>query len=468
MPHFNLKKYLLPHHAQLRVCFSGDAGRRMRNDFVLSFFNGHGVEINTMFPEYNPGIDEDWPILAHALDLLRTNRAAFSSAEWEPFVASSDPAVWVNRWPVGGKTLYTLCGTSPAGHHGPLLRVPHEDGVHHVDLWRYRPLRSQAAGAEDLISYDVDGYTPALDASGSVDDSAGCIGSFRERLRLRLDFETINIEVRAPAEAETVEMWRGTVRPDAAPLMLPARAHSEVDLYKQFGRQTNEAIVVRLLDRDGELQDVAVVPEDSVRFFRIDKPARTLAVRAGEPPREMVRIAGGRFRYILPVGPPPEKFPFASPPFQPTYAYLPHETPIDREVDLKPFWIDRYPVTNADFAKFLAASRYHPADAANFLHHFAGGKVPAGAGKETRCVRQLRRREGIRGVGRQAASHRGGVAVRRRWVGRPLMAVGSAVGSGTHEPGRPRARRRRCPSRGREPLRRHGSGRKCLADGPRA
>ena len=96
----------------------------------------------------------------------------------------------------------------------------------------------------------------------------------------------------------------------------------------------------------------------------------------------MVRIAGGRFRYVLTVAPPPKQFPFAFPPFQPTYAYLPDGRPIDREVDLKPYWIDRYPVTNSDFARFVAASSYRPADATNFLKHFVNGKVPAGAEKK--------------------------------------------------------------------------------------
>jgi gamma-glutamyl hercynylcysteine S-oxide synthase len=380
MPHFNLKKYLLPHQAQLRVCASGDAGRRMRNDFVLSFFNGHGVEINTMFPEYNPRIDEDWPILAHALDLLRHNRTAFSSTEWEPLIASADSAVRINRWPVRAKTLYTLCGTNPAGHHGLLLRVPHRNDVHHVDLWRYRLLHSQRVGTEDLISYDVDGYTPGLDASGSADFSPGCVGSFRERLHASLDFETLNIDVRDPADGETVEIWPGTVGPGGSPVKRPASTHAEVDLYKELGHETNEAIVVRLLDRDGEMEDVAVVPEDPIRFFRIDRPMRTAGVQSGERPAGMVRVRGGRFRYVLTDAQPPGEFPFAFPPFQPTYAYLPHQgRPVDRKVDLRPYWIDRYPVTNAEFARFVAASGYRPADATNFLKHFMDGKVPTGA-----------------------------------------------------------------------------------------
>ena len=37
------------------------------------------------------------------------------------------------------------------------------------------------------------------------------------------------------------------------------------------------------------------------------------------------------------------------------------------------FFIDRYPVTNAQFKQFLDATHYHPADDHNFLRHWAGG-----------------------------------------------------------------------------------------------
>ena len=156
MPEFNLKKYMLPHHAQLRVCEPGNTGKRMRNDFVLSFFNGHGVEINTMFPGNNPATEVDWPILSRALDLLRTNRAAFRSPDWQPLIPSMDPAVWINSWPTSDAALYTLCGTSVAGHHGPLLRIRHTADVHYVDLWRYRRLTPVMRGEDDVLSYDVD------------------------------------------------------------------------------------------------------------------------------------------------------------------------------------------------------------------------------------------------------------------------------------------------------------------------
>jgi iron(II)-dependent oxidoreductase len=47
-------------------------------------------------------------------------------------------------------------------------------------------------------------------------------------------------------------------------------------------------------------------------------------------------------------------------------------------LQIAPFFIDRYPVTNAEFRKFLDASHYHPKDDMNFLHDWKNGTYPAG------------------------------------------------------------------------------------------
>jgi gamma-glutamyl hercynylcysteine S-oxide synthase len=52
-----------------------------------------------------------------------------------------------------------------------------------------------------------------------------------------------------------------------------------------------------------------------------------------------------------------------------------HEHPMQ----IKPFYIDKYPVTNAEFKKFLDASHYHPKDDQNFLKGWANGAYPDGA-----------------------------------------------------------------------------------------
>jgi formylglycine-generating enzyme required for sulfatase activity len=49
-----------------------------------------------------------------------------------------------------------------------------------------------------------------------------------------------------------------------------------------------------------------------------------------------------------------------------------------RLVSLRPYALGRCPVTNAEYAAFLRATGYQPADAPNFLRHWTGGRPPAG------------------------------------------------------------------------------------------
>ncbi|HET8635930.1 MAG TPA: SUMF1/EgtB/PvdO family nonheme iron enzyme [Acidobacteriaceae bacterium] len=50
----------------------------------------------------------------------------------------------------------------------------------------------------------------------------------------------------------------------------------------------------------------------------------------------------------------------------------------DHVLNIKPFYIDRYPVTNAQFKAFLDATHYHPRDGHNFLRDWKNGSYPTG------------------------------------------------------------------------------------------
>jgi gamma-glutamyl hercynylcysteine S-oxide synthase len=52
----------------------------------------------------------------------------------------------------------------------------------------------------------------------------------------------------------------------------------------------------------------------------------------------------------------------------------------DHELQIKPFYIDKYPVTNAEFKKFLVATHYQPDDRQNFLKDWTNGTYPPGWG----------------------------------------------------------------------------------------
>jgi gamma-glutamyl hercynylcysteine S-oxide synthase len=50
----------------------------------------------------------------------------------------------------------------------------------------------------------------------------------------------------------------------------------------------------------------------------------------------------------------------------------------DHPMHVKGFWIDKYPVTNEQFKKFMDATHYHPADDLNFLRDWKDGMYPNG------------------------------------------------------------------------------------------
>jgi formylglycine-generating enzyme required for sulfatase activity len=54
----------------------------------------------------------------------------------------------------------------------------------------------------------------------------------------------------------------------------------------------------------------------------------------------------------------------------------------DYQMDVAAFYIDKYPVTNEEFKKFLDATKYHPQDNHNFLHDWKDGKYPEGWAKK--------------------------------------------------------------------------------------
>jgi formylglycine-generating enzyme required for sulfatase activity len=54
----------------------------------------------------------------------------------------------------------------------------------------------------------------------------------------------------------------------------------------------------------------------------------------------------------------------------------------EHKLHIASFWIDKYPVTNADYKRFMNATHYHPADDHNFLKDWSNGTFPQGWGNK--------------------------------------------------------------------------------------
>ncbi len=97
---------------------------------------------------------------------------------------------------------------------------------------------------------------------------------------------------------------------------------------------------------------------------------------AHSAPKGMVRIPGGDYVFKV-EGIEIEGFDDIGVDVQYPWENMPRRFH-EHRMQVKPFYMDRYPVTNAEFKKFLDASRYRPADDLNFLRDWKNGIYPNG------------------------------------------------------------------------------------------
>lgn len=132
-----------------------------------------------------------------------------------------------------------------------------------------------------------------------------------------------------------------------------------------FLKEMNQLDSVRL---DSFSSQWHVLPQTLVPI----KPAKS----AASTPPGMVAIRGGYFNFKV-SGIEIEGGDWAGVDVQYPWENAPRRHHAHR-MWIAPFDIDRYPVTNAEFKKFLDATHYHPRDDHNFLRDWKNGTYPEG------------------------------------------------------------------------------------------
>lgn len=118
--------------------------------------------------------------------------------------------------------------------------------------------------------------------------------------------------------------------------------------------------------------DWAVLPQQIVEI----EPTKP----AADTPEGMVRVPGGTFDFVV-RGTEIEGD--ADPGVDVQYPW--EDSPRryhEHRMEIKPFFIDKYPVTNAEFKKFLDESHYVPSPKLNFLRDWKNGTYPEGWGNK--------------------------------------------------------------------------------------
>lgn len=349
-PMLNLNKFIRPDFAIFRV--AEVFKEKIKREYALAFFNGYGTEINQFAPGHPEWEEEQYRFLGRTTRILRENHSNFISSNWKPLISTLRDSIWVNEWLGREKTIYTVFSLKPEGFRGMLFEVPENPDKHYIDLWLHEPILVAKQGQKSYTQVQLEGFN-AIELGTNNEGSVSCIAELP-----RLISATIvnnRLVVHCP-QGDKLRIWPGN----------PAygKTHKEVSLDGQnafdffipdlLGRYEGK-VVVQAFNQDELLDEVILyIKPGTPRLISGSLPTtKSASITPG-----MVRIPAGTFTFNTTNGD----------------AFIPYPQEQEgQQLNMKSFWMDKYPVTNEAFHAFIQATNYKPRDTANFLKHWRNG-----------------------------------------------------------------------------------------------
>ena len=352
-PMLNLNKLIKPEFTIYRVAELYK--EKIKREFATSFFNGYGTEINIMAPGQPDWADEQYKYLGRTSRILRENTFNFVNRGYTPLIPVTADSIWVNQWEYADKTVYTIFAIIPSGYSGGLFAVNPSPGYHFADIWHHRLLVPVSKNGKWIIEAQTD----AFNATGLGTNNEGevdCIARLPLLINARITGDELWIQTQN--RGNEIRIWAGAPSYEKQPLLLKP-GQQRISLSKYFNRYEGD-FVIQLM-KDGILLDetIVTIAPGTARRISIVKSTRPASIA----PIGMVLIPAGKFKFATTHGD----------------EFIPYPKQEEDSLFAMPsFFIDKYPVTNGQFKKFLTTAGYHPTDKANFLKHWPHGKIPPG------------------------------------------------------------------------------------------
>lgn len=350
-PMLNLNKFIKPEFAIFRVAELFK--EPIQREFALSFFNGYGTEINVFAPGNVSWQQEQYKYLGRTARILRENTTSFTSGKLTPLIAANTDSIWVNEWKTEDKTIYTIYSIRPQGYKAPLFEVQPKQGYHFVDLWHHKLLSPVKRDVSWMITAETNAFNATYlgtNNEGEVD----CVAQLPEVITASVYGD----ELKLKADKVTgIKVWAGQPAYDKTALVLPPGEH-HIKLSKQFGEYEGD-VVIQCFDKD-------ILTDETVVTIIPGTPRRISAIASTKKQNNnsgMVKIPAGHFIFKESHG--DEFIPYP-------------KQDVDSAFNMSSFYIDKYPVTNAQYKNFLLATKYKPTDTTNFLKHWNNGTIPKG------------------------------------------------------------------------------------------
>ena len=353
-PELNLNKLIRPDFAIFRVADVGEDV--LHREISVAFFNGYGTELNL----YRPGGrgDEyrtDLQYLARTTYLLRQNSDAFLDNNWTPLIKSEADKVYVNRWNAGDKTIFTVLNMDHLGYDGPLFDAGNTDGKHIVSLWRHEEIVPATINGQNMARVSLESWSQSYDGTRH-ESSVDCIALLPSLIKSELRGDKIHISTETKG---TISVYKGNPGYNKKPVSLPSPVDTILvieDLFKM-----TEGKVVIELNNNGLLLDENIVIIKGGKPWLVSEFTRTAS--ATETPENMVLVPATTIKFALKSNDDFIIIPYAGE---------------ERTAEISSFLIDKYPVTNEEFLRFIKETRYIPEDTTNYLKHWDNGMPVAG------------------------------------------------------------------------------------------
>jgi formylglycine-generating enzyme required for sulfatase activity len=352
-PMLNLNKFIRPDFAIFRV--AEVYKEPIQREYAVAFFNGYGTEINQFAPGHPEWEEAQYKYLGRTTRILRENTSLFTS-DYTPLIPTLRDSVWVNAWSSKDKTIYTIFSLKPEGFNGSLFEMNSTKSESRwIDLWKHEEVQVKKLGEKLYVIVNIDGFD-SRDLGTNNEGNVSSIARFTPELKVKIAGDRLSGQCKP---GSTIKVWKGNPAYDKEPVIVQAGNQFELSLSKTFARY--EGKLVAQAFRDDELMD------EQILFLKPGTPRLVSEIKktpvAGKLPAEMVLIPAGKLTVHFTQGD----------------EFIPY--PKDHEgetISMNAFAIDKYPVTNTAFKRFLDASHYKPADTANFLKHWVNDQIPKG------------------------------------------------------------------------------------------
>ncbi|HKK46173.1 MAG TPA: SUMF1/EgtB/PvdO family nonheme iron enzyme [Balneolaceae bacterium] len=351
-PPLNLNKFIKPDFAIFRV--TELYKERIRRELALSFFNGYGTEFNVFHPGLPPYVKQEYQYLGRTTRILRENTDNFLANDFTPLIPTKKDNIYVNKWPKDGKTIYTIYSVIPEGFQGPLFQIHPEKGDHFIDLWNYKEITPDTMSGKFYAPVDLAAFNKKWLGTNN-EGAVGAIAKLPNVLSVKRDGDKLTFSA---SEGDSIKVWAGRTDYDKQPLEFTSDKQT-ISLKEHFGLYEGKFVVQAFKDK--KLLDERVVRLDPGEPRLISHSSSTKP--AERAPKGMVEIPAGHFTMDVTQG--DQFIPY------PTKGY-------PKEVSMPAFYMDKHPVTNAQFKDFLEATGYQPENPKNFLKNWNGRQIPDG------------------------------------------------------------------------------------------